>query len=256
LKYYKKKVVEYYENRCRIELVIARYKENLEWLCDPDIQTYLKDSGCQINIRIYNKGDNCEKILEHLKQKCDPAFIITCESLPNVGCEGHTYLHHIIHHYNHLADVTIFLQGSSHLPNKFMRVQKTIEQACLHKNSFFFITRATLPDSFNNFVLEKYQFSSNTNKGDTASITLEPAKFRPFENWYHKMFPEVGQIETGVVWNSIFAIEKSQVHKKPIEHYRKFIEQLNHHVQPEALHYIERSWLAIFYPIPKENIEY
>ena len=34
------------------------------------------------------------------------------ERLPNVGRESHTYLHHIVANYDHLASVTVFTQGS------------------------------------------------------------------------------------------------------------------------------------------------
>ena len=36
------------------------------------------------------------------------------EHLPNVGREGHTYLHHIIHHWDDLAAHTVFLPGNLH----------------------------------------------------------------------------------------------------------------------------------------------
>ena len=34
------------------------------------------------------------------------------ENLPNVGRESHTYLHHIVENWDHLAAVTIFMQVS------------------------------------------------------------------------------------------------------------------------------------------------
>ena len=66
----------------RVDLVIAKYQEELNWLDGVDKYKF--------NIIIYDKDKN----------------------LPNVGRESHTYLHNICLHYNDLADVTVFTQGS------------------------------------------------------------------------------------------------------------------------------------------------
>ena len=65
-------------------LVIARYNENLEWLNYIDNKIY--------DIYIYNKGDNI-KLNNNLNN-----IIIT--DIVNIGREAHTYLYHIINHYN------------------------------------------------------------------------------------------------------------------------------------------------------------
>ncbi len=63
-----------------IELVVARFNEDLRWLkrVPPDIR-----------VTVYHKG----------------------KELPNVGREAHTYLHHIVTRYDDLAPVTVFCQG-------------------------------------------------------------------------------------------------------------------------------------------------
>jgi hypothetical protein len=75
-----------------IELVVARYKENVGWLRGFD----------WMNPIVYNKGQ---------RDSANP--------LPNVGREAHTYLHHIIQNYERLADVTVFLQANpfDHVPD-------------------------------------------------------------------------------------------------------------------------------------------
>jgi len=75
----------------KTEIVIARYNENLDWL---------KSIPKTIKITIYNKGN---------ENNINYPFI----KLPNIGRESHTYLYHIIHNYNQLADQTIFCQGDS-----------------------------------------------------------------------------------------------------------------------------------------------
>ena len=65
-----------------IELVVARYLEDLSWL---------RNIPPQISPRVYDKSPT--------------------GNLPNVGREAHTYLHHICENYGNLADLTIFAQG-------------------------------------------------------------------------------------------------------------------------------------------------
>ena len=67
------------------QIVVARYKENIEWL-----STLPED----IEVVLYNK------------------FFEEGLTLPNIGREAHTYLHHIIENYDNLADVIAFVQGN------------------------------------------------------------------------------------------------------------------------------------------------
>ena len=85
-----------------VELVIARYNEDISWL------SKVKN----IKITIYNKGeDNINK--KSIK-------------LPNIGRESHTYLTHIIDNYDNLADITIFSQGDPffHSPDFLKLIKK------------------------------------------------------------------------------------------------------------------------------------
>ena len=69
----------------KIEIVVARFNEDIEWT--KDYNEYVK---------IYNKG----------------IFNKKYENLPNIGRESHTYLHHIIGNYKNLSDFTLFVQGN------------------------------------------------------------------------------------------------------------------------------------------------
>lgn len=74
----------------QIEIVIARYKEDIEWVrAYTDIAT------------IYNKGD---------ADLPESDFCVI--SLPNIGREGHTYLSHMILRYESFAERTVFVQAS------------------------------------------------------------------------------------------------------------------------------------------------
>lgn len=71
-----------------MEIVIAHYNENLNWIIE--IPTDYK-------ITIYNKGNNID--FPNIR-------------LENIGRESMTYCHHIINNWDNLADYTTFCQGN------------------------------------------------------------------------------------------------------------------------------------------------
>lgn len=76
-----------------LELVVARYREDLSWLRELDLP------AC-----VYNKGPELDSGL------LPPG--VRAASLPNLGREAHTYLTHIIAQYHALPRHTAFLQGN------------------------------------------------------------------------------------------------------------------------------------------------
>lgn len=95
-----------------IEVVIARYEENLNWI------SLIADD---IPVTIYNKGNpiNLLRLPRH-------AEIINIE---NIGRESETYARHIIKNYKELATYTLFLQGDPfpHCEN-FKNIIKNIKE--------------------------------------------------------------------------------------------------------------------------------
>lgn len=87
-----------------LELVVARYDEDLKWL--------RRVSG-SFRITIYDKGGDREGAIP----------------LENVGDEAHTYLHHIVSRYDSLAKVTVFAQGRpfDHVPDLHRRLSRLAE---------------------------------------------------------------------------------------------------------------------------------
>jgi hypothetical protein len=82
-------------NPDEVSLVVARYDEDVRWVAP------YNDIAC-----IYNKGaDNIRGLVDRIT------------SLDNVGREGHTYLHHMIEHYDTLTNKTIFMQGDPFIHN-------------------------------------------------------------------------------------------------------------------------------------------
>ncbi len=77
------------------EIVVARYREPIDWL----LQTTTP-------ISLYNHGERLD--IEHP--------LIEVVDLPNLGRESGCFLTHIVRNYNHLADLTYFIQAAPHQP--------------------------------------------------------------------------------------------------------------------------------------------
>lgn len=80
-----------------LELVVARYREDLSWL---------RELG--LPAQVYNKGP--EPCLE--RAPAAQTQNVRVAPLPNIGREAHTYLTHIVARYADLPECTVFLQGN------------------------------------------------------------------------------------------------------------------------------------------------
>lgn len=217
-----------------IELVIARYNENLDYLNSEPFSKFKQF--------IYNKGPEIET---------DKTVI----NLENVGRESHTYLYHIIHNYDHLADVTYFLPGSCLDSLKKWQTMRTFERLEGSRTSVF-ISSELVGDVKNHaydWCIGEYVGgnSENQNQLDGANqITL--AEIRPFGKWFDHVF---GDLHTHVIcYRCIFAVSREHIHQHPREYYENLIQYLSGSQNPEYGHYFERAWLAVFYPIPNSCV--
>lgn len=97
-----------------VEIVIAKYRENLQWIM------HLQKLAPTFGLKIYDKSE---------------APIENAQVLPNLGREAHTYLHHIIKHYDHLADITVFCQGNpfDHCSDFLDRASRVKEEMIGHE---------------------------------------------------------------------------------------------------------------------------
>lgn len=91
----------------KLELVVARYQEDLAWL---------KRVPDAIRVTVYDKGGDVPGV----------------EHLPNHGRESHTYLHHLVNRYDSLADLTIFCQGRpfDHVPSFHRLLRQLADGDC------------------------------------------------------------------------------------------------------------------------------
>jgi len=216
-----------------VEIVIARYNEDLSWINDFPFN--------QFEYIIYNKGDNENFVKNNIKK------IIT---LPNVGMCDHTYLYHIVNNYNSLANITVFLPGSVYLPNK-INIAKSILNNILNsnfENAYFIGTYYdSVKNKFNNFTLDYHKCECMENNIKNDDTKLLNCKIRPYGKWYDYFFGNTPA--HWVAMDGVFSVDKKDIIQHPIERYNKLLHTINIHYNHEGSHYIERSWGVIFFPM-------
>jgi len=210
------------------EIVVARYNEDLEWINREPFNRH--------PIIIYNKSDN-ENFVKNLNIK----KII---QLPNVGREMHTYFYHIIENYDNLADVTIFLPGSVDLEHKYDRSKRVVETVETTNNTVFSGWRE---DVDYNFQIDNWLSTHSKNKDLNPDAIMEPSNIRPYGEWFKNTFKN-GEQNMIVSLNSIISVWRENILQKPKSYYENLINMVNKHQNPEVVHYLERSWCAVFYP--------
>ncbi len=235
------------------DMVIAMYKEPLTWL-----NNYEKKEYNFRNIFLYNKNHEANNKTSqelHCSMKGKECVKI---NLLNEGRCDHTYLYHIIHHYDTLADVTIFTKGSSDLQRERAKLNFITKKVFETKRSVFSVDR--LPIYVNialkDFKMNSYTASHPKNRKEGIinlfDNMLKPAEPRTFGEWYNKNFPNVKILD--VSYAAVMAISRKDIHKYNKSHYTNLIKQLEGHPNPEVGHYFERAWLAVFFPIPENCI--
>ena len=216
----------------KIQMVISRYKESLDWIDDFQVATLIYNKGEIFNV---NNSKN-----------------ITIINLPNIGREGHTYLHHIIANYDNLADITVFFPGSlNKTPNKYGNTYKynkacnVMKYSLQGKSVIMGVNIPNLPKRFYNFTINEWVCTDPSNVIGSNSA-LEPSSIRPFGRWYTHFFGNTpcNYFVTG----GVFSMHKDNILQKPLIYYIKLILELQTH-NPEAGHYLERSWEAVFSPL-------
>lgn len=225
-------VAEGFQAENKVEMVIARYNESLDWIKQEPFNRY--------PIIIYNKGNNTEFAMTDKVKK-----VI---SLKNVGKCDHTYFHHIVNRYDNLADVTIFLPGSIDMRNdKYAKTIKIFDNVAKYNTTVMIGQKNyDIKNTLYGFSLNNYVTSDPRNKQANGESILIPAQIRPFGKWYENKF---GSLNTQyVLYTGIFAVAKEDILKQPVSYYQQFLDELSVGSNPEVGHYVERSWQAIFNP--------
>ena len=219
-------------DRDRIDIVISRYNESLDWLKELNYIFRKRSVNYNIHLHIYNCGGPIENIpkIDHLT--------IHLHQIENRGMGLYKFLTHIINNYHNLAHMTMLLPGSALQPNKREWTLKLLngdwEARTIYTNTI------NAPDLYN-FTLENYTNQGCRNKID-KKIKLKPAPIQPFGRWFEKTFNKPfpkGWVKTNFA--DIIGFSKEAILTNKIEIYQTLAEQLDD-VHTEVAHYLERSW--------------
>jgi hypothetical protein len=221
-----------------IQCVVARYNEKTDW--------FNTSPWNKIDMICYNKGPR-------LPENCYNNHCKVIE-LDNVGRCDHTYLYHIIENYDSLAPVTFFLPASctdnhkqtftTKVFNHLMQTKTTVLQGGILDD-----IRKTMYD----FTLDNWSATNKENVSQNPESQLLKSPIRPFGKWYDTNFDPELKIKI-FSYYGIIAVDREHIVQHPVSRYQKLLKYVDSHSNPEAGHYIERSWGAIFYPYPESCI--
>lgn len=219
-----------------VQVVVARYAEDVSWL------RHLPFT----DVIVYDKNDLGDTT------SGDPPANARVVKLPNVGRCDHTYLHHIVSHYDRMADVTLFLPGScADFKDKWSKMEWVVGHVSKTGDSAFPVhghTRRPIHRALHRFRLSSYRASHTANSGVNPESRLQLCPDRPLGKWWvANGLPD----EHDIVYQGIFAVSRRHIAQQPKARYAKLLKYVDSHSNPEAGHYLERAWMAVFHPIPR-----
>lgn len=190
-----------------MKIVVARYKENVEW-------TRLFQ-----NVVIYNKGF---KLVENFNEVM----------LDNVGKEGHSYYKYICDNYDKLEDYIVFLQGNpfDHSPN-IIRNLKTYLYLLKHK-------KITLHFK----ILSEHILDCNL-----SGCPHHKKNKLPLIDIYEKLFKiKETNMNFKFGAGAQFIVSKESILKRPLSFYLNIVQMLEGSINPIEGFVIERFHGLIF----------
>jgi hypothetical protein len=216
-----------------VHIIVSRYNEKLTWL--------LNYPFTEFKYIVYNKGDD---------EDFEKLNVIKIINLKNVGRESHTYLYHIIENYDILPNILVFFPGSIELESKYNKAKSILINIINSQflNAYFIGKKTkSLYENFNDFSIDHHTSTSKENNSKNNESELQKCKLRPYNKWYKFFFKHNNA--KWFTYCGIFSINTKDIKQHPKERYKNFIKILEQSSNPEAGHYIERSWGAILYPM-------
>ncbi|MDR0533490.1 MAG: DUF3431 domain-containing protein [Verrucomicrobiales bacterium] len=195
-----------------VELVVARYQEDIAWV---------RNVPESVRATVYNKG---------LPLAPDWRGVIV---LPNIGREAHTYLYHIINHYDSLADLTVFTQGKpfDHAPD-------------LHK-----VLRAAANGELEvgDFKWLGFLVDTDDKRGRRLFVPWSKNPSReelPLDEFYRELFGGESPESFRFYGGAQFVVSAACVRRRPREFYQRALDLAES--WPLAAHCLERLWDRVF----------
>ena len=198
-----------------LELVVAHYLENLNWLrrVPPSFRKTIYTKATQGRLPI-GSPDRAES------------------HLPNAGREAHTYLYHLVTRYDSLADYTVFCQG------------KPFDHAYDFHHRLRAFAAGELPDA-------PFQWLGHIIDTDTPDGQLfrewsknDTGEGLDLAGFHRQLFGLGGPENYPFYLGAQFVISRESVLRQPLDFYQKALKlSLDY---PNAAHCYERMWDRIF----------
>lgn len=211
------------------EIVVSHYNEDLTWLKQHSAEC------C-----VYSKGGE--------KNALELPFTFT--PLPNIGREGHTFLYHIVNHYEHLAEVTLFVQGriDDHVDMTLAEMKAKAMTTVPGQVTTYPFRELELFEHWEGIPWEKYPCWKRWSSMATQNMPETPLElFQRYISESDRM-----PVAVGFAPGAIFAVKKETIMRHSKAFYERLLQQMflgeMAHVNPETGHYMERFWLAMFNP--------
>ena len=155
------------------------------------------------------------------------------DRLPSIGGEAHAYLHHVISNYDHLANVTVFLNDeiSSHQAqgNAFDNIVYYVKEALSNEIAFKSPGR----------VITDFKSAASP-----SSASLVIGSLEQFWKSIFKTAPHPTKIT--FTPGSCFGVSKALIRKHSKEFYQNILSQLTRKNSKEFNYYMDKLWLTIF----------
>ena len=193
------------------------------------------------HVFVYTKG-GCGTLFAHTLSR--PGISVSLHTLPNVGRETHTYLHHLVSHYGGgLPEKLVFLPGSVLMDpgkRKLLEIVATKPAPC-------FPATFEVPAP----AAREWEVLAWPDRGfNGKQYPISPARFRPFNTWMqHVVGFELPNLPT-YVWSvcpdGIFSARREEVLRHPLPYLCKLLAEVSGHPNPEAGHFVGRLWVHLF----------
>lgn len=214
-----------------IDIVVAHYKENIQWL------QHLNHSNIR-NIIVYDKY-HTSKIFTKQPPYKELNSKIVSKNLSNTGRESHTYLTYCVEYYDNLPDAIFFLQGNPYVHGFGDRVVlswiKKIERL-----------NFTHTDNYSNshFLVGMPNGRMKDWYGATDPSDLD------MRAWFLKYIDNDASLfksSCKIYFGANFGVSKDRILSRPKDKYQILLDnEFTDKVNPEAGHYMERSWYYLF----------
>lgn len=243
-----------------IKIVVSKYKESeskLSWLDQLSSFDY-SEKPKEIVKKIYDKSKNAD--------------------IPNIGREAHTYIHHILNHYEEIKEnpegIIFFTQADpwDHIYDTYK------EYFVTHKKFIYNINprSKTFKIDFISACCEEAEKEGISKSIANSHLDIVPPKFQPkftfrilewplgtkltpnlqnecFGKWFEKCVHHPFQHNMTWFLGGIFAVRNDIILSRPRSFYESLIlEFRDNSPNPEVAHFFERSWFYVFQK-PKHN---